>query len=92
MSEHGKPKGTGLRNRKVLTIGPFIFDTLSETQREQAEKRVKGMLYSLHNSENLSDYLGGRVNAAKVAGVITHMAEHLQEDIVKILKMHQKKA
>lgn len=53
---------------------------------------MKGMLYSLHNSENLSDYLGGRVNAAKVAGVITQMAEHLQEDIVKILKMHQKKA
>jgi hypothetical protein len=74
-------------------MGPYMFDTLSETQRKQAEKLLKGMLYSLHNSESyLNDYLAGRVNAAKVAGVITQTSEHLQEEIVKILKMHQKKA
>jgi uncharacterized membrane protein YheB (UPF0754 family) len=73
-------------------MGEYIVDTLSKNEREEAEKLVKWILHSLHNSENyLSDYLAGRVNAAKVAVVITQASERMQEDIAKMLRMHQNK-
>jgi hypothetical protein len=68
-----------------------MADTLSTSQREQAEKLVKGMLYSMHTSENyLSDYLAGRVNAAKTYGVIAQTGSQIQENMEKILRMYQK--
>lgn len=94
MSEQDQPKGeppTTDRQQKgrVLVTEPYMADTLSTSQREQAEQLVKWMLYSLHESEKyLSDYLASRVNAAKACGVVLQMAERMQEDVVKIIRMH----
>jgi hypothetical protein len=93
MSEQAKSEGAGGRNRKVLTMGEYMVDTLSNNRRDEAEKLVKAILYSLRNTENyLRDYLAGRVNAAKVAVVITQASERTQDDIARILRMHQNKA
>lgn len=97
MSEQDQPKveppATDRKEKgRVLVMGWYMADTLSTSQREQAEKLVKGMLFSLHESEKyLSDYLASRVNAAKTCGVVLQMAERMQEDAVKILRMHENK-
>ncbi|HTT21714.1 MAG TPA: hypothetical protein VMG82_22490 [Candidatus Sulfotelmatobacter sp.] len=97
MSEQDQPKDEPAaidrkEKGRLLVMGPSMADTLSTSQREQAEKLVKGMLYSLHESEKyLSDYLASRVNAAKVCGVISQMADRMQEEVVKILRMHENK-
>jgi hypothetical protein len=34
----------------MLTMGKYMVDTLSNNQREEAEKLLEAMLYSLHSS------------------------------------------
>ena len=69
---------------------PYMAATLSAGDRDRAEKLITAMLHSLRESEKyLSDYLSGRVNAAKAYGVVDLTAGHIQESMQQILRMHQ---
>ena len=88
----GEPPATDREEKgRLLVMGSYMADMLSQTQREQAETLVKWMQHSLHESEKyLSDYLAGRVNAAKTYGIIRQTATQIQEQMEEILRMYQK--
>lgn len=79
------------RKGRLITMQRYMAETLSENQRQQVQELVKGMLYSLHESEKyLSDYLENRVNAAKVFTIVSQTAHYTQEKMETILRMYRK--